>query len=73
MSVSVYESILQRANKKSSINTKITTVLVVLSDKVFEILDSSGTSKSLSSSLRSSLSNASNASRLRSSLDDSSD
>jgi len=44
MSVSVYESGLQIASKKSKTNTKITTVLVVLSDKVFEILDSSGTS-----------------------------
>lgn len=59
MSVSVYESILQSANKKSSINTNMTTVLVVLSDNVLLIFDSSGTSNSFSSSLISSLSKAS--------------
>jgi len=52
-------SILQSSSKNKRIRTKITTVLVVLADKVFEILDSSGTLKSPSSSEISSLSTAS--------------
>jgi len=66
MSVSTQVSILQSSSKNKRISTKITTVLVVLADKVLEILDSSGTLKSFSSSDISSLSTPS---RLSSSSD----
>ena len=59
ISVSTQVSILQSSSKNKRISTKITTVLVVLADKVFEIFDSSGTLKSPSSSDKSSLSTSS--------------
>jgi len=62
MSVSTQVSILQSSSKNKRISTKITTVLVVLADKVLEILDSSGTLKSFSSSDISSLSTLSRSS-----------